>query len=824
MVDLTERARALREWAAQPAEAPPTRERLGVDGKFLRVDGATIRIRGATYGSFARRGDGEPFPESSAVQADFRAMGAVGLNTVRTYALPPHDVLEAAADAGLRLLVGLDYHDWRMEPSAGAAATRRVLDAGRRAIEQALERCDGRSEVFALCVGNEVPGDLVRLHGIGAVEDALSTMVAHVHDGAPELLATYANYPTTEYLRIEGQDFASFNVFLESPADFQSYVRHLQVVAGDLPLVITELGLPAGVHGDLAQRASIDAQLRIVDESGCAGATIFSWTDDWAVNDERVEGWGFGLTDAAREPRPALECVRAWTAQGVCDLRSDWPRVSVVVCAHNEEALIGRCLESLDRCAYPDLEVIVCDDGSTDDTRAIAETFPFEVLTLPHVGLSRARTEGFQAATGEVIAYLDADAECHPEWPYHLVLSLTDDRVMATGGPNVPPPDAPFTERAVDQSPGGPIHVLVSDDRAEHVPGCNMAFRREALAELGGFDPIFTAAGDDVDVCWRLLDAGHEIAFAPAAQIRHHRPSSVRTYFRQQRSYGRAERLLQGRHRHRFNTLGQSRWSGSIYGGPRVLPNLLRPVVYHGQMGFAPFQRVARRRSEVVRDNVAAALPLLALPLLAGALAPLSLWWLIAPAAAVATLVAYAITIAAAVRPPRNEPHPVALRVVVACLHVAQPFVRTWGRLRGPKPPARPDVTGRWSGERGEWLRDVMRDLRRRRCGVRAGEVHDDYDLAVSIGPFVSCRVRTAVAWDWLPRYRLRLRPRWTCLAVLAGVIVLPYLVWAGAVIIAALVMAMAIEAFLLYRTVGASLDRTSHQALVEQAPANGRS
>ena len=109
--------------------------------------------------------------------------------------------------------------------------------------------------------------------------------------------------------------------------------------------------------------------------------------------------------------------------------------------------------------------------------------------------------------------------------------------------------------------------MLITDDRAEHVPGCNMAFRKHELAAIGGLNPEYTAAGDDVDVCWKLLDRGREIAFAHAAQVRHHRRSTVMGYLRQQRGYGKAEKTLAGPHRHRFNRMGQARWAGVIYGG-----------------------------------------------------------------------------------------------------------------------------------------------------------------------------------------------------------------------------------------------------------------
>src|SRR2546430_783215 len=90
--------------------------------------------------------------------------------------------------------------------------------------------------------------------------------------------------------------------------------------------------------------------------------------------------------------------------------------------------------------------------------------------------------------------------------------------------------------------PGGPTRVVLDDRIAEHVPGCNMAFRRDALLAIGGFNPIYLRAGDDVDVCWRLQARGWKIGFSPAAIVWHRHRATVRAYWRQQAGDGEGGR------------------------------------------------------------------------------------------------------------------------------------------------------------------------------------------------------------------------------------------------------------------------------------------
>ena len=117
------------------------------------------------------------------------------------------------------------------------------------------------------------------------------------------------------------------------------------------------------------------------------------------------------------------------------------------------------------------------------------------------------------------------------------------------------------------------------------------------LLEMGGFDKRFHAAGDDVDVCWRLLDAGHELAFHPAACVVHDRRPDIKGFLRQQRGYGEAEALLYQKHPQRFGADG-IRWQGFIYSGAPLSADP-GAIIYHGPMGEAPFQMLHFRHMPI---------------------------------------------------------------------------------------------------------------------------------------------------------------------------------------------------------------------------------
>src|SRR5208337_3538164 len=127
---------------------------------------------------------------------------------------------------------------------------------------------------------------------------------------------------------------------------------------------------------------------------------------------------------------------------------------------------------------------------------------------------------------------------------YHLVETAMRRGAAAAGGPNFPPPAMSATAAAGAAAPGVPREVLSGEDRLAQLCGCNMAIEKSALDELGGFDPMFSAAGDDVDLSWRLLARDATLAYAPGAVVIHERRRTLGAYLAQQRSYGRGEALL----------------------------------------------------------------------------------------------------------------------------------------------------------------------------------------------------------------------------------------------------------------------------------------
>ena len=777
-----------------------------VDGKFLRVEGERFYVRGVTYGTFAETELGL-FPGLKRVEEDFAVMAAVGINTVRTYTVPGPEILDLAEETGLKLLMGVWWDDPRYLDPTDGGSWQKMASGARAAVKEAVESYAGHPAVLGFVLGNEIPGPVVRWHGRRRIEDLLRSLYETGKDAAPEALFSYANYPTTQYLDTSYFDFACFNVFLENESAYRRYLAELQVSTGDRPLLLTELGLDSG-GGEDRQADCLDWQMRGAMELGLAGTCVFSWTDDWWVGGHKVEGWYFGVTRENREPKPALNVLEGYYRRRPSELRGEWPSASVVVCAYQAQDTIEECLWSLTNLDYPNYEVLVVDDGSTDATTNIARRFPVRLLSRERLGLSGARNVGLEHAEGEIVAYIDADAQADPDWLTYLVLALEARGTAGVGGPNPAPPDDPSVAQCVARAPGGPIHVLLDDERAEHVPGCNMAFWRERLLEIGGFDPIYRAAGDDVDVCWKLLDRGYDIRFHASALVWHRRRDSVKAFWRQQLGYGKAEALVERNHPDKFNSLGQATWRGVVYGPTSILAS--RGRVYVGRFGDAPFQRLYSGQNYF---NPLWA-PYLVLYLLLPAL--LSTYLLMMPAGSLAALAG--IYVWRGVGLARRERLRPIWRsgALIGLLHLLPPVARAWGRLR-VRWPYTPPGTGpsslsfRSAGRglfltegveevgRSALLEGLRERLRSARLNPKTPSGWDEADISCNSALFWRAQMVSYEAWGTL-YLRLASKLRFARLILPAAGIVFALLWWsalAGAGAIVGLLVILLLERWL---------------------------
>jgi O-antigen biosynthesis protein len=656
-----------------------------VHGKFLYIGHEHFWIRGVTYGTFRPDPAGLQFPTKDVVERDFRAMAEAGLNSVRVYTIPPRWLLDEAARCSLRVMIGLP---WEQHIAFLDDSTRvqRIMRDTRLSV-RGLGR---HPAVLCYVVGNEIPPSVVRWYGKSRIERFIEKLCGVVKSEDPSALVTYVNFPTTEYLDLPFLDFLAFNIYLERKENLKSYLARLHNLAGERPLVMAEIGLDSRRNGEAAQAQSLDWQIATAFEAGCAGAFVYAWTDEWFRGGHDIDDWDFGLTTRERQPKAALQPVSARFANVPFAPHYQWPKVSVVVCSCNGAQTVAETLAALEDMEYPDYEIIVIDDGSTDQTSVIASKHNVRLIRTENRGLSVARNLGLKAATGEIIAYIDDDAYPDPHWLTYLAAAFLHTEHAAVGGPNIAVPGDGAIADCVANAPGGPIHVLLSDDVAEHIPGCNMAFRREKLLAIEGFDPRFRVAGDDVDICWRLQERGWTIGFVPSAVVWHHRRNSIKRYLKQQFGYAKAEALLAEKWPAKYNSAGHVTWHGHLYGKGILETIFARSRIYHGQFGSAPFQSVYQ-----VSPGNLSSLSLMPewyfLLLLFGFVTMLGISWTPLLWLTPLLITGVGLTVVQAVRAsmratfdskPNSKLGYAGLRLLVVWLHLVQPAARLLGRVQ----------------------------------------------------------------------------------------------------------------------------------------------
>jgi glycosyltransferase involved in cell wall biosynthesis len=230
-----------------------------------------------------------------------------------------------------------------------------------------------------------------------------------------------------------------------------------------------------------------------------------------------------------------------WASPVQCGQAMPMPFISAIVCTHNRADYVGAAIDSLLQQTYPSFEVIVVDNASVDSTRAIVATRcsdpRLQYIYEETLGLSVARNRGGWAAAGEILAYLDDDAEASPDWLAALAEGFQDHpQVMIAGGRvtliwpphrQVPGWLSPTLSASLGAYDLGSMPQTIH--QAGQTPrGLNYAIKKTFFEAMGGFDTQLGRVGtnllsnEELHMTQRALDAGVKVLYLPQALVAHH--------------------------------------------------------------------------------------------------------------------------------------------------------------------------------------------------------------------------------------------------------------------------------------------------------------
>jgi len=228
-------------------------------------------------------------------------------------------------------------------------------------------------------------------------------------------------------------------------------------------------------------------------------------------------------------------------------------KVSVVIPAYDEEKNIGRCIKSVLKQRYEELEVIVVDDASTDKTVKIAKNLGVKILSnKKNLGLAKSLNRGIKAAKGKIAITLHTDCELiGRDWITKIVSSFDDTDVAAVTGNRIfdIDPNASLLEKinlyfAGAYATVNSNKIIKSDILANKFD----AYRKSALKEVNYFNERFKVSGEDIDLCCKLRNKGKNLLLNPKCKVKMHLSSHQMGFLKNLKkrfSFGRAvPRLL----------------------------------------------------------------------------------------------------------------------------------------------------------------------------------------------------------------------------------------------------------------------------------------
>jgi len=212
-------------------------------------------------------------------------------------------------------------------------------------------------------------------------------------------------------------------------------------------------------------------------------------------------------------------------------------RVSVVIPTYNRKDMLRRSLAATTSQDYPDYEVIVVDDGSTDGTgEMVRREFPTVryIRQEPNRGPAAARNQGVEAATGNILAFTDDDCVPPSNWLRRHLQYYSGEEIGAVGGPQVSPSPNFYDKFEMAHYMNeyvGPMRRLEKIVSWEGLATSNMSVRREVFERVGKFDEAFLT-GADPEFIRRVIRSGYVIVRDPSLRVAHLKVHTFTSYLR----------------------------------------------------------------------------------------------------------------------------------------------------------------------------------------------------------------------------------------------------------------------------------------------------
>jgi glycosyltransferase involved in cell wall biosynthesis len=213
--------------------------------------------------------------------------------------------------------------------------------------------------------------------------------------------------------------------------------------------------------------------------------------------------------------------------------------ISIVIPAFNSQKTIAQTIEACLRQTYAqgEIEVIIVDDGSTDDTQKIVRTYPVRYIFQDNSGPAKARNTGWKDARGDIICFTDSDCIPHSDWVQKLIKNFNDKDVGAVGGSYGIANEESLLAACIHQE------ILLRHERipqkVKALGSYNLSVPKKLLEKIGGFNEEYIqASGEDNDLSYRMIKARYSLYFEKEAIVSHYHPNNFLRYLRHQFWHG----------------------------------------------------------------------------------------------------------------------------------------------------------------------------------------------------------------------------------------------------------------------------------------------